>query len=79
MQQAGERTFFWRRGLGWMDSRVEDLGEVEMEIGRWSESFFKLLEQTSDADNVRLAQRGSLVLELSVEGRRRVVRIVDDR
>ncbi|MDJ0975258.1 MAG: VWA domain-containing protein [Planctomycetota bacterium] len=79
VQQAGERTFFWRRGLGWMDSRVEDLGEVEMEIGRWSESFFKLLEQTSDADNVRLAQRGSLVLELSVEGRRRVVRIVDDR
>ncbi len=61
------------RTVGWVDAEVANLEAVEETIRRWSPRFFELLTSTSPAENARLAQAGTLVLE--VQGR--VVRIVD--
>ncbi len=73
VRRAGERTFFYRGAQGWVDAGVAKPQLVDEEIARWSDRFFELLRTTSRLENARLAQRGTLVLE--IDGR--VVRIVD--
>jgi hypothetical protein len=73
VRRAGGRTFYYRRGLGWVDAGIESLASVEAEIPRWSEAFFALLEKTTPSENACLAVRGSLLLQLGG----RVLRIVD--
>lgn len=73
VRRFGDRIFFYRHRLGWVDSRIDDLADIDAEILRWSESFFALLEATTARENACLAQPGTILLALG----ERVFRIVD--
>lgn len=76
VQYIGNRTFYYRgRTIGWVDSRVRSEEKPAEVILRWSPAFFELLRKTSPAENARLAQEGTLLLE--VQGR--VVRIEEPK
>jgi Ca-activated chloride channel family protein len=62
--QAGNRAFY-RRAQRWVDARVADPDQVEEIVERWSPRFFDLLASTTPEENARLAQEGTLVLELA--------------
>ena len=72
LRQQGNRTFY-RRTVGWVDANLADLDNVEETVKRWSQRFYELLRNTTQEENARLAQAGTLVLE--IQGR--VLRITD--
>lgn len=71
-RQQGNRTFY-RRSVGWVDANVADMHDVHETVQRWSPRFYALIRTTTTEENARLAQAGTLVLE--IQGR--VLRIVD--
>ena len=73
VRQVANRTFY-RREAGWVDAEVKEIGRVSEEIRRWSPRFYELVRTTTAEENARLAQAGTLILE--IQGR--VVRIVDE-
>ena len=72
LRQQGNRTFY-RRSVGWVDATVADMQRVQETVQRWTPRFFELLRSTTAEENARLAQEGTLVLE--IQGR--VLRITD--
>ncbi|MFV1959161.1 MAG: VIT domain-containing protein [Planctomycetota bacterium] len=72
VRQRGNRTFY-RRLAGWVDVGVRNVEQPDETIVRWTPRFFEFLRKTTQEENARLAQAGTLVLE--IQGR--VVRIVD--
>jgi len=72
LRQQGNRTFY-KRSVGWVDANLEDMHRVEETVTRWSPRFYELLRTTTQEENARLAQAGTLVLE--IQGR--VLRVVD--
>jgi len=72
VRQQGNRTFY-HRSVGWVDVGVADMQGVQETVQRWSPRFFELLRSTTTEENARLAQAGTLVLQ--IQGR--VLRITD--
>ena len=73
VRQVGNRAFY-RRGSVWVDAELKDLGKVDETVTRWSPRFYEILRTTNADENARLAQAGTLVL--NVQGR--VLRILDE-
>ena len=72
LRQQGNRTFY-RNAAGWVDAGVADLQNVHETVRRWTPRFYEILRGTTNEENARLAQAGTLVLE--IQGR--VLRITD--
>jgi len=72
---VANRTFYYRGpGVGWVDVQVPDARRPAEVITRWSERFYQLLRSTTALENIRLSQRGPLLLQ--IQGR--IIRLVDE-
>ena len=75
VNEVGDRTYFYRRGLGWVDSGVPDVTNLDLEIERWSPAFFELLTHGGAEQSAGLAHAGPVVMQMGPT----VVRFVDGR
>jgi Ca-activated chloride channel family protein len=72
VRQVANRAFYLKSGT-WVDEQVAGTPKVDEEVVRWSPRFFEILQTTTQDENTRLSQSGTLLLE--VQGR--VLRVVD--